>query len=509
MKEINNLKTNKATQNTDIPTKLTKENSDIFADFIFENLNDCIAISLFPLTIKNAIITPVHKKGTKNPKDHYRPVSILSNISKIYERFIFKQMSEYFEPILSKYQCGFSKGFSPQHCLLAMLEKWKLAVDNEKTFGALLTDLSKAFDCLPHDLLVANLNAYGFSLPALRLVLSYLSNRKQRKKINSKFSSWEEILFGIPQGSILGHLLFNIFIYDLFFIMNDIDFASYADDNTPFLLGEDIGDVIFKLQNASKTLFQWLYDNQMKANPDKYHFVYSSNEKLDIVIEDQTISNSNCEKLLGVLLNPKLTFKPHVDTICPKAGLKLNAISRIILYMDFSKRRLLVNAFFSSQFNYCSLIWMCYNRMLSNRINRLHERCPRIIYNDKHTSFEELLEKNKSVSIHQKNLQALATEMFKIYRETSPEIMQYIFSITEQGHNDLRNINDFIIPKVKSANFCFENIRYLGPKIWDSLPQSLKNKELVDSFKTAIKTWRPDRCPCQICKTYLQNTGYL
>ena len=93
MKEINNLKTNKATQNTDIPTKLIKENSDIFTDFIFENLNDCIAKSLFPSSLRNAIIIPIHKKGTKTSEDHYRPISILSNISKIYERFIFKQMS--------------------------------------------------------------------------------------------------------------------------------------------------------------------------------------------------------------------------------------------------------------------------------------------------------------------------------------------------------------------------------------------------------------------------------
>ena len=124
---------------------------------------------------------------------------------------MFKQISEYFEPILSKFQCGFRKGYSAQHCLLAMLEKWKSAVDNKKTFGTLLTDLSNAFDCLNHDLLLAKLNAYGLSLPALRMIQSYLSNRKQRTKINSDFSSWEEILFGVPQGSILGPFFLTYF----------------------------------------------------------------------------------------------------------------------------------------------------------------------------------------------------------------------------------------------------------------------------------------------------------
>ena len=128
--------------------------------------------------------------------------------------------------------------------LNTVLEKWKSAVDNKRNFGALLTDLSKVFDCLPHDLLLAKLNAYGFSLPALRLVQSYLSNRKQRTKINSEFSSWEEILFGVPQGSILGPLSFNIFLCDLFFLMNDVEFASYADDSTPFLGGDDLNDVM-------------------------------------------------------------------------------------------------------------------------------------------------------------------------------------------------------------------------------------------------------------------------
>ena len=169
---------------------------------------------------------------------------------------MFKQMSEYFESFLLKHQCGFRKGFSAQYSLLSMSGKWKSATDNRKTFGALLTDLSKAFDCLSHDLLIAKLNAYGFSTVALRLVQNYLSNRKQRTKINSDFSSWEEILFGVPQGSILGPLLFNTFLCDLFFIMSETDLASYAVDNKPYVVGNNIEDVINNLQNASLTLFQ-------------------------------------------------------------------------------------------------------------------------------------------------------------------------------------------------------------------------------------------------------------
>ena len=130
---------------------------------------------------------------------------------------------------LSKYQCSFHKGHSTQHCLLAMLEKWKSAVDKVKSFAALLTDLAKAFDCLSHELLLAKLHAYGFSIAALRLIHSFLTNRKQRANVNLSYSHWEKIIYGLPQGSTLGPLLFNIFLCDLFFAMNETDFVSSAD----------------------------------------------------------------------------------------------------------------------------------------------------------------------------------------------------------------------------------------------------------------------------------------
>ena len=149
---------------------------------------------------------------------------------------MFPQMSSFFDNFLSKQQCDFWQGYSTQHYLLALLEKWKRAVDSGQIIGALLTDLSKAFDCLDHKLLIAKLNAYAFSLPALKLVHDYLLKRKQRSKVIRTCSSLVRIVFAVPQGAIFGSLLFSIFLADLFFILNDVDNASYADDILRMLL---------------------------------------------------------------------------------------------------------------------------------------------------------------------------------------------------------------------------------------------------------------------------------
>ena len=157
----------------------------------------------------------------------------------------------------------------------------------------MLTDLSKAFDCLPHELLLAKLNAYGFSLSALRLIRSYLFNRQQRTKINKSYSYWEEISFEVPRGSILGPLLFNIFMCDLF-ILEEIDFASYADDNTPSASEATPENVLSSLESCSASLFEWFSNNQMKANPEKCHLLMNVNRLATIKIGEHAISNSYC-----------------------------------------------------------------------------------------------------------------------------------------------------------------------------------------------------------------------
>ena len=167
---IKRLYKNKASKKSDILNKIIHENADIFANFLAESLKGTIKTYNFPNCSKLADITPLHKKGRKDNKDNYRPVSILPTLSKILERILFEQISVYFDKFLSDQQCGFRKGYSTQHCLLNLLEKWKNSVDKGKAFGALLTDLSKTFDCLDHELL----NAYGSTLSALGLIHDYL-----------------------------------------------------------------------------------------------------------------------------------------------------------------------------------------------------------------------------------------------------------------------------------------------------------------------------------------------
>ena len=219
---------------------------------------------------------------------------------------MFKQISEFFENIFSKIQYGFRKGHSTQQCLLAMLEKWKRSVDSGKAFGALLTDLSKAFDCLDHELLIAKLNAYGFSLPALRLIHDYLSHRKQRTRVNNSYSEWLAVMFGVPQGSILAPVLFNIFLAEMFLIHSDIDIANFANDNMPYLSAKNVEDVIESLDRASVSLFRWFEYNLLKGNADKCNFLVSTSQELSLNVNNVKIKNNYCEKLLGVKFDSKV-----------------------------------------------------------------------------------------------------------------------------------------------------------------------------------------------------------
>ena len=191
--------------------------------------------------------------------------------------------------------------------------------------------------------------------------------------------------------------------------------------------------------------------------------------------------------MLGVKFDNKLTFEKHITDICRKPSTKIYALARIALYMDLSKRRMVMNAFSSSQFNYCPLIWMCHNHTTNRKINRLHERCLHIIYNDKQSSFKMLLEKDSSVSIHDRNIQCLAIKMYKVSNGLSPPIVCNIFTQRNCHPYNLQLNSPFSRPPFRSVFPGTKSISYLGPIIWDILPDNYKILPNFSVFKDRTK----------------------
>ena len=169
---------------------------------------------------------------------------------------------------------------------------------------------------------------------------------------------------------------------------------------------------------------------------------------------------------------------------------------------------MLLKAFIESQFSYCPLVWMFHNRTLNNRINKLHERALRLVYKDSRLTFEGLLEKDDSVTIHHRNLQKLAIEIYKLLNNVSVPIMKHIFPLTTNPYN-LRNKNPLYSTNIHSVYNGTETISFRGPKTWALVPEDIKKSNTLIEFKRRIRSWKPEGCNCRICQTYIANIGFI
>ena len=377
--------------------------------------------------------------------------------------------------------------------------------------GAVFIDLSKAFDCLNHDLLIAKLDAYGFTRLALTYIRSYLRDRKQRVKMNGSYSEWRNINHGVPQGSVLGPLLFNIYINDLFISVSNSLICNYADDTTIYVSDYRNEEIIRKLEIDTAILSEWFRDNSMKVNAEKCHLMFFSNTKstnIEIKINNEVIHESPEEKLLGIIFDKTLSFKAHVTSLYKKANQKLHALSRIAHYMDSEKLKHVMKAFILSQFTYCPLVWMLSERGLNNKINHLHEKALRIAYKDDVSDFKALLEKDNAVTIHVKNIQLLMTEIFKTQHSPNPTFMKEIF-IPKNNQYALRNEQPIKLLRPRTTTFGEKSISFLGGKLWHELSLETKQYVNLNQFRAQIKNWKATECSCHLCRCYVAQVGFI
>lgn len=310
---LNDLKPNKATGPDLISPKVLRISAPSIAAPLTKLMNHCITSATWPSKWKRSNVSPIFKKDCDTDKENFRPVSVLTAISKILEKIKYNQMFEYIQSILSDNLSEFLKGHSCSTALLKMTEDFRRSLDDGQHTVAVAIDLSKAFDSISHSLLITKLKAYGFSSDAVSLIRSYLTQRQQRVRIGNAFSEYQTVKHGVPQGSILGPLLFNVFINDLNFFTKDVSLRLYADDTTEYCANQCPVSLQVIVQSNLDILISWFKSNYLRVNDTKTKVLPLGQEPVPFQLfterNSPSLSIVNNLKLLGLTIDSNLTFK--------------------------------------------------------------------------------------------------------------------------------------------------------------------------------------------------------
>jgi len=495
---IRGLDPKKATGFDTISANILKDMEDVLAEPVLIIFNMMIDEDTFPSQAKIGSILPFFKdKGERSDKTNYRPLSVLSAFSKIFERLIHNQLASYTNDIFSPYISAYRKHHSTQHVLVRLIEEWRQGIDQNKHVGAILMDLSKAFDCIPHDLLIAKLDAYGFDKRSCKLLFSYLKGRRQCVKINGTYSKFLTLLAGVPQGSILGPVLFNIFINDLFYFIVNTNPHGYADDNTLSKVADSHDQLLRDLTMDANISIDWLTNNDMIANPSKFQVIFPTKakdqENIAIKIKDKSIFSKNEVDILGLTIDKNLAFEKYISKICQSASGQLHAIYRLNNYLKPKTRKLVINSFILSNFSYCPLVWCFLSARQCSKIDKIIEKSLKVIDTDNSLSYKELLEKHGQSSVKHRAHKVIAAEVFKTFNNMNPAYMQTIF----QKQTNIRTTRQTLNLKsqsFRSKKYGFNSLRVLAPIIWNSIPNTVKASKGITGFKEKIKSWGNDNC---------------
>ena len=470
-----------------IDSRILKLSAPVITDTLTYIFNLCIDKNHFPSAFKKAKVIPIYKTGDKSDPTNYRPISIISILSKPLEKHINKHLLRHLEShkLLHPNQSGFRQKHSCHTALINLVDNWLSNINESKYCGVLFIDFKKAFDVIDHDLLLRKLKLYGLSSSTLILLDSYLTNRKQIVSTCTSVSSLKSVDYGVPQGSILGPLLFSIYINDLPLYITSMC-ELFADDTTIHASHKDLNILANTLQESINNLLKWTELNHMVLHPQKTKCMLIttrqkrqnlSHELPPIYIKNQTIEQVTHHKVLGVTIDNNLSWYHHIHNLCKLIAPKVYQLSKIKHFLDFHSRKLFFQAHIQSSIDYASTLWDSASANTMKHLLSLHKRALKLI-----------LLKNTTLSktdYNQLNILPLQSRlkynkglmMHKIMTGKAPPTLNDKFSIVNS-----RNTRKLCIP-IPRIDLFKSSLCYSGSTLWNSLPESIKLIQCTTTFK--------------------------
>ena len=435
--------------------------------FIF---NLSLTTGIFPRLLKDAIVTPIHKGGTTSDPGNYRPISILTLFSKLLEKIYYNRLLNFINKhnILHENQFGFRSGKSTSSAIAYVTASLINKLQNNKHTAFVLLDLKKAFDFINHDLLLTKLNHFGIRGLPLAWMNSYLTNRRQKTKVNSIFSSYKYISAGCPQGSILAPLMFILFINDVFqFSTKDIEIILYADDTAILFSANNDAELQLIINNFFDKYVAWCTNNCIVINPNKSNYL-TLNSNVIITIDNQQIANLSYVKYLGILFDKDLYWNYQVNHVTTQCSQRIGIFKRVLHYLPTNIRILYYNAFIRSCFSYCLIYW--FNNDRSGRyklINKIDHLIARLAMYCK-MSTNNFVKKYHVLNVFDVHkLQSLLL-MYDVCNNTAYlPFVNFVTNNVIHSHNTRSNINLHIeqVSSIDKRNFIYHCMLY-----WNACP---------------------------------------
>jgi hypothetical protein len=462
---------------------------------IADNGLDYLDNGVFPDAWKIAKVTPVYKnKGAKDEVGNYRPISILSCISKVIERHVHDSLYFFLNDndLLYEGQSGFRPKHSCSTALTHMTDRWLAALDSGNLVGVVFVDLAKAFDSVNHNILLNKFKSYGCSPRTVNWFQSYLDNRSQVVHINGHMSKEENILCGVPQGSILGPLLFVLFVNDLHLHLTKCESNLYADDTNIYAEGKSVCELESNLSEDITVLFDWCTDNELKINVQKTNAMvistsqkrsHMTDAKMHVTVNNMEIPTCRSQRLLGVNINDVFDWSDQVKAVTRTLNYYLSVLKKIKYYLPEKARIAYCNGCILPHLDYCNTIWGNTTKSNKDKLLRLQKRSARMIFNDYVSSSAELFTKLNWLPFEKRVERNKAVLVFKCTNSLVPAYMQKLFTYTNTVYS-LRSEEqgNLAIPKAKTELFK-NSISYSGAKIWNSLPPSIRQCKSLAQFK--------------------------